>query len=87
MGKKGGSVAGHGFSVAASPFNRVKLELGIILLVAPLVWLLVGRLLSAPEAQLMVLALYGIAGAGWLIMRTRQVIDSQPRRSDGAQQE
>ncbi len=71
--KKDDSVAGRGFGVAASPFNRVKLELGIILVMVPVFWLLIGRLLSQPDAQLLALALYGVVGASWLILRTRQV--------------
>ncbi len=61
-------------TVAASPFNQVKFELGVVLVMLPLVWLVVGRLVASPVLQFAVL--FGVASfaAGWLVMRTRNIL-------------
>lgn len=76
MSKRPGSVPGNRreFAVAASPFNLIKLELGIILAVGVLCAIAVGLLFTSTLVQLGLLALYGLAAMGWLIVRTRQVL-------------
>jgi UPF0716 family protein affecting phage T7 exclusion len=65
------------FTVAPSPFNSVKFELGVILLVGLLLLLAHGRVIGSPRLQLLLLAAYGIIGMGWLIVRTRRILLEQ----------
>lgn len=70
-----GSVAASGGLVTASGLlRRAKLELGLILLLAGVVWLLAGRLFDNTLAQLAVLGSYGAAGMLWLLRRARQAL-------------
>jgi len=61
------------FAVAASPFNVVKLALGVIIAVGALLFLVTGRLVASPEMQVLLLGSYGVIAALWLIAKTRQV--------------
>lgn len=63
----------RGFGVSASPFNVVKLELGVIAFGALLLLLLPASLFSGRLAQLLVLLGYGLVGFGWVVWRTRRV--------------
>jgi hypothetical protein len=67
---------GRGFTVAASPFNGVKLDLAIVMVMGGLVWLIHDRLISTPLGQLALLATYGLAAMCWIIYRTRRVLRS-----------
>ncbi len=88
--RRPGSVARRqrrGFGVAASPLNPVKLDLSM----AAVVGLLLVVLVSLGELrwglQLLILLLYAIPAAGWLVWRTRRVINrAQAQRTgdDGA---
>jgi len=83
--EKGASVArrGRGFSVDPSPLNPLKLELGIALLLAPVVWLLAEHYLRLPLPRLLVvLGGYGFAAALWLVIRVRRRLGEIER--DGA---
>lgn len=60
-----------GLSVAPSPFNAVKLELAIILIVGLLLWTVVDSITSSDSAQIGILMIFGLFGAAWLIIRTR----------------
>ncbi len=60
--------------VPASPFNPVKLELALVLVVGVSVFLAVPRLVESESAQLAVLAGYGALGAGWIAVRTRRIL-------------
>ena len=71
----------RGFGVAPSPFNPVKLELGVILCLAPLAWLLAGKLLPSPVLQVLGLGLYASGSALWLIVRVRVLLRTM--RTDG----
>ncbi len=73
-GEKGRSVARRSLSVAPSPLNGVKFELGVILLVGVILLLVVGRLVADAGTQLLLLAGYGVLGMVWLIVRTRRVL-------------
>jgi hypothetical protein len=61
-------------TVAPSPFNGVKVELGIALLLGLLLWLVHERLVSGTPGQLMLLLGYGCLAAAWLVWRTRRVL-------------
>ena len=65
--------------MAASPLNAVKLDLGIILFLAVVLWLLVDRVVAAPAAQIGVLFAYGLSGMGWIVVRSRRVMRRQGR--------
>lgn len=75
MAKDSGSVtAGKGLTVAPSPLNEVKLDLGIILAVGVLLLLVQGRVVNGLFLQLLLLASYGLLGMGWILIRVRQVL-------------
>lgn len=64
------------FAVAASPFNAVKLALGLIIVVGVLLILLTGNLTANPMLQMFVLGSYGVISAFWLILKTRRIAQS-----------
>jgi len=70
------------FSVSASPLNPVKLELVIILLVGLLLWLLLDSITENLSAQIAILFLYSVAGALWLLLRTRSIVSRIQKPSD-----
>ena len=63
-----------GFGVAASPFNGVKIELGIVLILGFVLWLAADSITASIAAQLLLLAGYGFISAFWLVIRTRRVM-------------
>jgi len=63
-----------GFGVHASPFNGVKLELAIILILGALFWLVLDSITNNEITQIGLLLLFGILGAVWLVIRTRILI-------------
>ncbi len=87
MAKETGSVTGRqGWTVAPSPFNEVKLDLGVILSVGVVLLLVQGRALDSLLAQFLVLACYGLLGMLWIIMRVRRVMARErERHPDGPQ--
>lgn len=58
-----------GFSVAPSPFNSIKLELGVIIVLLPLVWGLVHVFISSTLLQFIALAGFSAAASLWLLFR------------------
>lgn len=62
------------FTVTASPMNAIKLELALICLVAILLWLLQGRIIRDPAAQLLLLGGYGLVAMMWIVFRVRYVL-------------
>jgi len=81
MGRKPGKAedadsvtARKGFTVAPSPLNEVKLDLGIILVVGIVLLLLQGKVLDSLPLQLLLLSSYGVLGMIWIIVRTRRTI-------------
>ncbi len=75
MTKEAGSVTGRqGMTVAPSPFNEVKLDLGVILTVGLVLLLVLGKALDSLPAQLLVLASYSLLGMLWLVVRTRRIM-------------
>ncbi len=70
------------FAVAASPFNAVKLALGVIIVVGGLLVLVSGKLAASPLTQLFVVGTYGVIAALGLIAKTQQVVRAQAVTSD-----
>lgn len=73
--KKSASVAQNaaGFTVGASPFNPVKLELGIILILGVVLFVIHDVWITVWWGQVAVLLSYSLTAALWLIKRTRQI--------------
>ena len=68
------------FTVAPSPFNRIKFELGVILLIGLLLLLVTGRVVGSVKLQLALLAAYGLVGTAWLLIRTYRILVRQQSR-------
>lgn len=62
------------FTVAASPLNTVKFELGAILSLGVLVWLLHGWFASSVALQFVLLTGYGLVGMLWVVLRARRIL-------------
>ncbi|MGD8566703.1 MAG: hypothetical protein PVJ39_01265 [Gammaproteobacteria bacterium] len=60
-----------GLQVAPSPFNAVKLELAVIIVLGSVFWLIVDSITSNDVAQIGLLLLFGLISAVWLVVRTR----------------
>lgn len=69
------------FSVDASPLNEVKLDLGLILCAAVLLYLLVERISSDNWTQLAILAVFGISASVWIYLRTYRVLQQITARA------
>ena len=66
------------FTVAPSPFNTVKFELGVILLLGILLVLVHGRITSSTKLQFLLLSAYGLLGMVWIVIRTRRIMMKLP---------
>jgi len=64
----------RGFGVAASPFNGVKLELGICIILGILLWLGADFITTNKDTQLLILLAFSLLGTTWLVVRTRAVL-------------
>jgi len=62
-----------GFTVVASPFNTVKVELGIILILGVVLFLWHEHLSSDGDVQIAILAGYGVLAALWLVGRVKKI--------------
>ena len=71
-----------GFGVAASPFNGVKIELGIVLILGIVLWLAADSITASIAAQLLLLVSYGLIGAFWLVIRTRHVAQQWDKQNN-----
>ena len=82
MTKEGRSVAQtrRGVIVHASPFNGVKLELGLILLV--LIAATLENSVESAMTQLLILVGLACSGAGWVLLRTRSVLRRSQRDAE-----
>ncbi|MDH5300452.1 MAG: hypothetical protein OEW58_03725 [Gammaproteobacteria bacterium] len=63
----------EGFTVAASPFNAVKVELAIILILGVVLFAWHPHLTTDEDWQLLILAGYGVVSAAWLVLRVKRV--------------
>lgn len=77
---------GRGFTVSASPFNNVKLDLALILFMGVVLLLLQERLLQNPLWQFLLIFSYGILAALWLLLRVKR-IERQILEHNGKNQE
>lgn len=74
-----------GFTVEASPLNGVKLDLGIILLLAVILWFVSARFIPSQIWQAAILLAYGVGGMVWIIVRSRGILRRlAQQRSTGA---
>jgi ABC-type bacteriocin/lantibiotic exporter with double-glycine peptidase domain len=72
--------------VSASPFNGVKLDLAIILIIGVVFFMIVPQLIQSFAMQLLVLSLYGLVAMIWLIHKTRKILSkhAQERENEDA---
>lgn len=83
MAKEANSVTGgKSLSVAPSPLNEVKLDLGVILAVGMLLLLVQGRVVDSLALQLLLLLSYGLLGLIWIVIRTRRIVARLARERD-----
>lgn len=73
---------GSNVEIYASPFNGVKLELGLAIFIGIIVWSAADIITPLFDIQLMILAAYGIIAAIWLVIRTRRVLLKHHSRID-----
>ena len=71
-----------GFTVQASPFNGVKLDLALIVLMGVVVWMIQDRVTSNELGQFLLLAGYGVVAALWIVIRTRRVLSKHAVRQE-----
>ncbi|NMQ18206.1 hypothetical protein E4P82_02745 [Candidatus Competibacter phosphatis] len=80
---------GKGLTVAPSPLNEVKLDLGIILAIGVLLLLVQGRALESLSLQLLLLLSYGLLGMLWIVIRVHRIMaqfnHERERNQDGPQ--
>lgn len=76
-------------TVAPSPLNGVKLDLGVIFTVGVLLLLVQGRLIDSLVLQFLLIFSYSLLGMVWIIIRVRRVVVRVERErkptADGAQ--
>lgn len=72
-----------GFTVAASPFNAVKLDLALLVVVGLVLWIVHDRLVADQLGQLLLLWGYGVLAMGWVVLRTRRVVRRLAAEQDG----
>ncbi len=77
------------FTVKASPFNAIKLDLALILIVGIVVLVAHDRLVEHQLGQLLIVVGYGIAAMLWIVVKTRRVLKNidqvVPSESDVSQ--
>lgn len=69
-------------TVAPSPLNEVKLDLGIILAVGLLLLLVQGRAVDGLPLQFLLLSSYGLLGMIWIVVRVRRVVAKLERERE-----
>lgn len=72
----------RGFSVAPSPYNPVKLEWGVAVILGLLLIMVAERISPSGGAQLALILGYGGFVGGWLVWRIRR-IQARQRGGDG----
>ena len=63
-----------GFTVAASPLNPVKLELGIILIIGFCLFFILSSVIDSQIMQIGVLSGFGCLSLFWIIYRVRKLM-------------
>ena len=69
--------SGKSFGVAPSPFNTVKLELALLLIMGLLLLVGLDSITQNTLIQIVVLFIFSIIGMVWLVLRTRRVVKRQ----------
>lgn len=72
------------FTVAASPFNGVKFDLALLVIVGVVVWLIHDRLIDNGLGQMLFLAGYGLSAMIWLVAKTRRIEQEQSAKAGTA---
>jgi len=62
-----------GITVTASPFNSVKFDLGLFIIVGVVFWLIHDRLIEGNGWQLLSLCAYGLSAMVWLVVKTNTI--------------
>ena len=65
------------FKVAASPFNPIKLELVIILIIGFVLWLVLDSITDNDLTHVAILFLYSASSAIWLALRIRHIVQQK----------
>ena len=77
----------NAFTVAPSPFNAIKLELGIVIVLGGLLLIALDSIIEDTFVQIGVLLLAGLLGMLWIIWRTHAILKHQndvpPEPTDG----
>jgi threonine/homoserine/homoserine lactone efflux protein len=75
--------------IGRNPFNGVKLDLAIVILICLAVFLLLAGLQTSRQMDSLILMVVAGVGAVWVVWRTRRVLRQQqsepPEDEDGAQ--
>jgi len=70
-------------TVSASPFNGVKLDLAIIIVLAVILLVVLPRLVDNYATQIIYLGGFGILSMIWLIVRSRRILHSFQSSNQG----
>jgi hypothetical protein len=71
---------GKKMTVAPSPFNAVKLDLAIILIIGLLLFLLQEKITANLLAQILILSTFSLSAMLWLIVRTNRIVRGLKKR-------
>ena len=71
----------HNFSVAPSPFNAVKLELGIVIVIGVLLLIGVDSITDDTFIQIALMFIAGASAMVWIIWRTSKILKRQSQSS------
>ena len=73
---------GKGFAVAASPLNEVKLDLALLLVVGIILLIIEDKLIEQLAGQILLLFVYGLLAATWIIFRVKRVLAKHQQEQD-----
>lgn len=73
---------GRGWGVKASPFNAVKLELAIVIIIGVVLGLVTTAMTGDDWNQVLIMGCYGLLAGGGLVVRTRYLASRHLNRSD-----
>lgn len=62
-----------GITVAPSPFNAVKFDLGLFIIIGFVFWLIHDKLIEGSGWQLLSLGVYGLGAMIWLVVKTNKI--------------
>jgi len=76
---------GKGFTVQASPFNAVKLDLALIVVVGVVLLVVNDHLTQNRFGQFLLMAGYGVAAMFWVVIKTRRIARRLVGENNGAE--